>query len=101
MGVSRTTIRKAIAELRAAGLVRAVQGRGTFVTTQGLVEPPNTLLSFSQLAAARGLQPGANLISSAIRGATLTEAEPLRIAPGAKVLDLVRLRTLDGIPVAI
>lgn len=101
MGVSRTTVRKAIAALTAAGLVRAVQGRGTFVTTRGLVEPPNTLLSFSQLAAARGLQPGASVISSAVRGAALAEADRLRIAPGARVLDLVRLRTLDGIPVAI
>ncbi|CAN5253514.1 GntR family transcriptional regulator [soil metagenome] len=101
MGVSRTTVRKAIAALKAVGLVQAIQGRGTFVSSRGLVEPPNTLLSFSQLAAARGLQAGANVISSAVRGATLSEADRLRIAPGAQVLDLVRLRTLDGIPVAI
>ncbi|MGI8515571.1 MAG: GntR family transcriptional regulator [Acidimicrobiia bacterium] len=101
LGVSRTTVRKAIAALKAVGLVQAIQGRGTFVSSRGLVEPPNTLLSFSQLAAARGLQPGASVISSEVRGATLAEADRLRIAPGAKVLDLVRLRTLDGIPVAI
>lgn len=101
MGVSRTTVRKAIAALRAAGLVQAIQGRGTFVSSRGLVEPPNTLLSFSQLAADRGLQPGAKLISSEVRGASLSEADRLRIAPGARVLHLVRLRTLDRIPVAI
>lgn len=31
-GVARNTVRKAIADLAARGLVRVVQGRGTFVT---------------------------------------------------------------------
>lgn len=42
-GVSRTVIREALAELRAAGIVNPVQGKGVFVAE----ELPNTLLSLS------------------------------------------------------
>lgn len=42
-GVSRTVVREALAELRAAGMVRAIQGKGVFVADQ----LPNTLLSLS------------------------------------------------------
>ncbi|WP_417264291.1 FadR/GntR family transcriptional regulator [Celeribacter sp.] len=43
-GVSRTVIREAIAELRAAGIVNPVQGKGVFVAEK----LPNALLTLSQ-----------------------------------------------------
>ncbi|AJE46365.1 FadR/GntR family transcriptional regulator [Celeribacter indicus] len=43
-GVSRTVIREALAELRAAGFVHPIQGKGVFVTDR----LPNTLLTLSQ-----------------------------------------------------
>lgn len=101
LGVSRATIRKAIGKLIEEGLLHAVQGRGTFVTSPGLVEPANELLSFSQLATERGLTPRAVVLAEQIRPSTFAEATRLRVAPGAQVLDLRRLRTLDHIPVAV
>jgi DNA-binding GntR family transcriptional regulator len=46
LGVSRATVRRAIEELTADGLVEA-RGRGTYVTGTALVEPPNTLVSLT------------------------------------------------------
>jgi GntR family transcriptional regulator len=100
LGVSRATVRRAIEELIGDGLVEA-RGRGSFVTGEALVEPPNTLMSMSELGRSRGLDATARVLSSAIRPATIDEADAFGVAPGAELLELQRLRMLDGLPIAI
>lgn len=100
-GVSRVTVRRALASLARDGLVYAVQGRGTFVASGRLAEPPNTLLSFHNLAAQKYISVAAQPLKVDTRAATLDEAEAFGIAPGASLFELVRLRTLDDLPVAI
>ena len=51
-GVAYGTIRRAMKELRARGLIRSVQGRGTFVALQD--GPPPGALSRGGIAAADG-----------------------------------------------
>ena len=101
MGVSRATVRRALAALEAEGTIQAMQGRGTFLTAQPLVEPPNALMSFTELARHRGTRAGAVLLEAGVRPATLDEASEFRIAPGSEIFDLTRLRTIDSISVAI
>ena len=62
-GVSRVTLRKALAALAAAGAIEAFQGRGTFVSSPRLVEPPNALMSFSRLAELGGLSATASVLA--------------------------------------
>jgi GntR family transcriptional regulator len=100
-GVSRVTVRRALASLARDGLVYAIQGRGTFVASDRLAEPPNTLLSFHDLAASRYVSVAAQPLQVDTRPATLDEAEAFGIAPGATLFELVRLRRLDDLPVAI
>lgn len=100
LGVSRATVRRAIEELVADGLVEA-RGRGSFVRGDTLVEPPNTLMSISELGRSRGLEATARVLASEIRPATIDEAEAFGIAPGAELLELQRLRMLDGLPIAL
>jgi DNA-binding GntR family transcriptional regulator len=100
LGVSRATVRRAIEELAADGLVEP-RGRGTYVRGAGLVEEPNTLLSLSELGRARGLHATAQVLAAEIRPATIDEAEAFGIAPGAELLELERLRMLDGLPIAV
>lgn len=100
-GVSRVTVRRALADLTAEGVVLAVQGRGTFVRTPHLAEPPNALLSFHDLVAHANVTVTALPLATEVRPATLREAEQFGIVPGAPLFRLERLRSLDGLPVAL
>lgn len=99
--VSRVTIRRALAELSEAGLVQAKQGQGTFVSPRVVGETSTTLMSFSELGRARGLQPTAHVLAHETRPATLDEAESFDVAPGTPIFILERLRLLDGMPISI
>jgi GntR family transcriptional regulator len=101
VGVSRSTLRKALELLQDRGLLDRSPKRGWFVPARVLGEPPSILQSFSEMARARGLVPGARVLSARDRPATFEEAARLCIAPAAKVLELRRLRTLDGVPVCV
>ena len=100
LGVSRATVRRAIEELTADGLVEG-RGRGSFITDDALHEPPNTLMSLSELGRSRGLNASARVIVATVRAATIDEAEMFGIAPGAELFELKRVRMLDGLPIAV
>jgi GntR family transcriptional regulator len=99
-GVSRVTLRRALDELARAGTVERVGG-GWAVASTAIGEPPNQLMSFSEMAASRGLAPGGRVLDRATRPASIDEAEALGLAPGAPLFELERLRTMDGVPILI
>ena len=101
LSVSRLTVRKALAALGRDGVIERGDGRGWFVAGDAVSEPPNELLGFSALAERRGLEPSARVLSQRVREAALGEAERLRIAPGADLFELERLRYLDGVAIAL
>jgi GntR family transcriptional regulator len=98
--VSRVTLRHALAELERAGLVIR-DLRGWVVAGSVIGEPPNELMSFSEMAAARGLSAGSREISRSVRAASIDEAETLGLAPGADLFEFVRLRSMDEVPMLI
>lgn len=99
-GVGRTTIRRALAELEREGLIESLAGRGNFVAGRRLSES-NALVSLAELAAARGLTATSMVLRTAVRPATLEEADLFGIAPGAALFDLERVRYLDGLEFAL
>lgn len=99
--VSRVTLRRALSTLAQKGQIRASWGRGWYVVREPISEPPNALLSFSELAGGRGLTPGTRVLELGTRPASLDEADILRIAPGSRLLVLERLRFLDSVPAAL
>ncbi len=101
LGVSRSTLRQALGRLADEGQVDRSSQRGWFVRRQMVGEPPSTLQSFSEMARARGLVPQSKVLLQRKRPATFDEAERLRIAPAAGVVELRRLRSLDGVPVCV
>jgi GntR family transcriptional regulator len=100
LGVSRATVRRAIEQLAADGLVEG-RGRGSYVRGEALAEPPNALVSLSELGRSRGLETSARVLAADLRPATIDEAEAFGIAPGAELFELRRLRMLDGLPISV
>jgi GntR family transcriptional regulator len=101
LGVSRATVRQVLSALADAGMVYASANRGWFVAGRSLSEGPNLLRSFTDLAAERGLVATSRVLKQEVRSATLDEAEKLGIAPAAEVVEIERLRGMDGVPVCI
>lgn len=99
-GVSRVTLRRALAELEGEGVVTRNGARWT-VAGSPIGEPPNVLMSFSEMAGSRGLRASASVLAARHRAATLDEADTLGLAPGASLFELERLRALDDIPILI
>lgn len=100
VGVSRAVLRDALAVLADERKLEASPWRGWFVTAPHMEEKVD-LRSFTQMAEDRGLVPGAVVLGFERREATLEEGRRLRLAPGEEVVDLVRLRTLNGRPACV
>ena len=94
-GVSRTTARRALDELRRQGLVRREPGRGTFLASPRLRSNLAYLHSFSEEIERWGYTPGAKLISREERTAGEEVAGRLEIEVGERVLFVRRLRLAD------
>jgi GntR family transcriptional regulator len=99
-GVSRVTLRRALDELAREGVV-ARSGTGWVVASAAIGEPPNELMSFSEMAASRGLTPGGRVLDRHVRPATIDEADALGLAPGAPLFELERLRSMEDVPILI
>ena len=65
-GVSRFTIRQAIASLERQGLVGAAQGRGTFVSAQRLTYEISGRTRYAQNLIEQGFDPGSELLSEVV-----------------------------------
>jgi GntR family transcriptional regulator len=100
-GVSRATVRRAMAELAVDGLVERPERRRAFVAGDRLTEPPNALMSFTELGQRRGLEASSQVLERSVRPASLLDADGFDLAPGAPLLRLRRLRFLDGQPIAV
>lgn len=99
-GVNRHTVRRAIASLAERGLLRAAQGRGTFVEAWPLSYPIGTRTRFSENVARGRHQPGGELLEAREIPATPAVARALAIAVGAPVAAVSTRRFADGTPVS-
>ncbi len=100
LAVSRTTARLAVDQLVRIGIVYREQGRGTFVA-EPRMSGVQGFTSFSQDVKARGQEPGSQVIRFGLRVPDPDIQAKLRIGPEEQALELVRLRTADGEPIAL
>lgn len=99
--VSRVTLRRALTELADDGLLTASHGRGWYAVPPPLSEPPNALMSFTDLAGSTGTRSRTQVLLAAVEKATPEQAGLLGVRSGARLFHLERLRFLDDFPTAI
>ena len=100
-GVSRTTARRALDELRRQGLVRREPGRGTFLASPRLRSNLAYLHSFTEEIERWGYTPGVWLVCQEERLAGEEVAAWLEVGVGERVLFVRRLRLADGRPIFV
>ncbi|MBS2539670.1 GntR family transcriptional regulator [Catenulispora sp. NF23] len=76
-GVSRMTVRAALAGLERDGMLERVPGRGSFVRKGAAARPVGILLSFHDQARAEGKTPRSRVLEATVRDATPPEIAAL------------------------
>lgn len=100
--VSRITIRRAVAELCQEGVLNKQQGSGTFVSEPILhrcIVGGKVFEGFSQTCRANGAVSGARVIKCELLPANEAESKCLRLADGAVLIHVQRVRTANDVPI--
>ncbi|WP_194919367.1 GntR family transcriptional regulator [Catenulispora rubra] len=107
-GVSRMTVRAALAGLERDGMLERVPGRGSFVRKGAAHRPVGVLLSFHDQALAEGKTPRSRVLEAEVRAATPPESAALyRTKDQApehlpeEVVAITRVRLFDDLPIAV
>lgn len=95
--VSRGTVRKAILELTADGLLLQIHGRGTFVSSERLEQPlAERLLTFSDDLLQKHIPFETHVLEQTVAAPPSRAASLLGLPAGARALCLKRLRVVAG-----
>ena len=99
--VSRVTVRRALAELTAEGLLEKKQGKGTFVSTPRISQDLKSIHSFHDACKQNGFQGGTIVIHVKEEAADASDLAELELREGARILETLRVCTADGVPVVL
>jgi GntR family transcriptional regulator, phosphonate transport system regulatory protein len=98
--VNRHTVRRAIADLAARGLVRVEQGRGTFLQDLVIDYPLRRRTSFSANLLAQDRAPSHEMLEVIEVAAHAEIARALGVRRGARVVQSTSSGFADGVPVS-
>jgi GntR family transcriptional regulator len=103
LNVSRTTLRRAITDLVAEGVLYHRHGAGTFIrrALPRVDQPLSRLTGFTQDMRLRGFVAGSRELERGIFLPTPEEAMMLGVGPNESVIRLSRLRLASEVPMAI
>lgn len=97
-GVAVGTLRKALLDMAAEGVVQRRQGKGTVVATH---DSDAVLFRFFNLRSADGstLHPESRVLSRQRIAASAEDARALGLAQGAGMIRMIRVRDVSGAPI--
>jgi GntR family transcriptional regulator len=98
--VSRVTVRKAIDELCAEGILYRIKGKGCFVREQ-TDQKRSRIYSFTEAVRNEGKLPGKKQLSLEKKEADAYLADELQIEEGEEVFEIQSLYYADGIPYSL
>ncbi len=101
--VSRVTVRKAVEQLVQDGQLDQRRGAGTFVRVPKLkVENSRSaLVSFTDYMRQRGKLPSSRILSAGLFAPSPVEQQALGLMAQTRVARIERLRSADGVPMAL
>lgn len=100
-GVSRGPVRQALATLRNEGLIQVSQGKPAVVRSHDATQTLESFTPFTQWAERTGRTAGSRTIEIARRRATESAIAALGLTNDDFVVEVLRLRLLDGEPAMI
>lgn len=98
--VNRHTVRRALSEMAAQGLVHARRGAGVFITATPTDYPIGRRVRYHQNITAVGQTPAKKILALDTRAADTREAEALDLLPGKMVHVYDGISLADGQPLA-
>jgi len=103
LSVSRSTLRQVLAVLAEGGVVRRVPGRagGTFVAHAKVDRDLSVIVGLPEYLRRQGFVAGTQVLSATMSGADDIAAHNLAVAAGSLLIDIVRIRLADGIPISL
>lgn len=100
-GVSRITVRQALSDLQAEGLIFRVHGKGSFVSKPKAFQDLGRLQGFGEAMRQMGYETFARVLSLKTVTPTPQVAEKLQLPKRAKVTELQRVRFLNREPISL
>ena len=99
--VSRVTVRRALSELTAEGLLERKQGKGTFVSAPRISQDLKSIHSFHDSCRQNGVRPTTRVIHVMEVPADSADIADLSVREGDRVVETLLVRSADGEPVVL
>jgi len=101
--VSRVTVRRAVSQLAMDGMIDQRRGSGSYVRpgSPRLEQSLSRLMSFTELMQARGMSSTSRILARGLFAPMPAETMALGLGTGEMVARVERLRSADGVPMAL